>query len=66
MIAAIADLYTITPANVAASNTFTITINNKSVTFTATLTTVASVCTGLVALCKAAAAPPERPGARRP
>lgn len=51
---AIAQVNTVTPANVLATNTFTITINNKSVTFTATLTTVAHVTAGLVVLCDAA------------
>jgi len=41
---------TITPANVAVGNTFTVTINGKSYTFTATAGTVANVTAGLQAL----------------
>lgn len=45
-----AQLNTITPANVGIGNTFTITINGKSYTFTATAGTVANVTAGLKAL----------------
>jgi hypothetical protein len=56
---AVQDIWTITPASVGIGNTFSITINNKTVTFTATANTVANVTAGLVALCQAANAPPE-------
>lgn len=44
----VAQINTVTPGGtIAATDTFTITINNKSITFTATTTTVAHVVTGL-------------------
>jgi hypothetical protein len=45
-----AQLNTVTPASVGVGNTFTLTINSKTATFTATDTTVATVTAGLVAL----------------
>ena len=55
-------LNTITPANVNIGNTFTVTINGKSITFTATAATVANVTAGLVALLQASTAPAEFQG----
>lgn len=55
----VAQVNAITPANVGVGNTFTVTINSKSLTFTATAGTVANVTAGLVALCGASTAPPE-------
>jgi hypothetical protein len=46
---AVAQIDTLTPAGVSVGSTFTVTINNKSVTFTATAATVANVTAGLVA-----------------
>ena len=54
---AVAQLNTITPANVAIGNTFTVTINGKSITFTATVGTVANVTAGLSALLAASTIP---------
>jgi len=54
---AVAQIDTFTPANVEALDTFTITINNKAITFTAADTLVASVCTGIVALLNASTIP---------
>lgn len=48
-----AQVNTITPANVNIGNTFTVTINSKAYTFTATAATVANVTAGLVALLQA-------------
>lgn len=48
-----AQVNTITPANVGVGNTFTVTINSKSYTFTATAGTVANVTAGLAALLQA-------------
>ena len=53
----IAQINTITPASVAIGNTFTVTINGKSITFTATATTVANVTAGLAALLAASTIP---------
>jgi hypothetical protein len=55
----VAQVNTITPANVGVGNTFTITINGKAITFTATAATVANVTAGLVTLLSASTAPPE-------
>ena len=52
-----AQVNTITPASVTVGNTFSVTINLKSITFTATGTTVAGVVTGLVALLEASEEP---------
>lgn len=49
----IAQVNTITPANVNIGNTFTITINGKNVTVTATAATVANVTALLAAACEA-------------
>ncbi len=49
---------TYTPANVGVGNTFTLTCNSKTVTFTATATTVANVTAGIVALLNSTTAPP--------
>lgn len=48
-----AQINTITPANVGIGNTFTVTINAKAITFTATAGTVANVTAGLTALLRA-------------
>lgn len=45
-----AQVNTITPASVTIGNTFSVTINGKSITYTATAATVANVTAGLVAL----------------
>src|ERR1700677_3805662 len=45
--AAVAQVDVITPASVAAGNTFSITINSKTVSYTTAAGTVADVCTGL-------------------
>jgi hypothetical protein len=50
---AVAQVDTLTPANVGVGNTFTATINGKSITFTATANTVANVTAGLTALLSA-------------
>lgn len=55
--AARAQVNTITPANVNIGNTFTVTINSKAITFTATAATVANVTAGLVALLQASTIP---------
>lgn len=47
--AVVRQLNTITPGSVDIGDTFTVTINNKSVTFTATAATVANVTAGLTA-----------------
>ena len=57
--AAVSQVNTITPANVNIGNTFTVTINLKEITFTATAATVANVTAGLVALLTASTVPPE-------
>lgn len=46
----VAQVNTVTPANVNIGNTFTVTINGKAITFTATAGTVANVTAGLYAL----------------
>lgn len=51
-----AQVDSVTPANVNIGNTFTVTVNNKEVTFTATAATVANVTAGLSAAITAAAA----------
>lgn len=51
--AAVAQVNTVTPANVLTTNTFTVTINGKSVTFTSSSNTVAHVTAGLTALLQA-------------
>ena len=56
--AAVAQVTTLTPANVEVGDTFTVTINNKSITVTATDTTVANV-TGLMAAAWNASTVPE-------
>jgi len=53
----VAQVNTITPANVGIGNTFTVTINGKDITFTATAGTVANVTAGLVALLNASLTP---------
>lgn len=54
---AVAQVDTLTPADVGVGNTFTVTINGKSITFTATAGTVANVTAGLVALLSASDIP---------
>lgn len=54
---AVAQVNTITPASVAIGNTFSVSINGKTITFTATATTVSSVTAGLVALLSASTIP---------
>src|SRR4051812_8792094 len=56
---------TVTPANVAIGNVFTVTVNSKTYSFTATANTVANVVTGLYTLLSAATAGDvsETPGA---
>lgn len=56
----VAEVDTFTPANVASTNTFTLTCNGKTVTFTSAGSTVAAVTAGLLALLNAtgASAPP--------
>ena len=49
----VAQVNTVTPAAVDIADTFTVTINGKAVTFTATAATVANVTAGLVALLQA-------------
>lgn len=53
----VAQVNTITPANVGIGNTFTVTINGKDITFTATAATVANVTAALVALLNASLVP---------
>lgn len=53
----VAQINTITPASVTIGNTFSVTINGKSITFTATAATVANVTAGLVALLNASVIP---------
>jgi hypothetical protein len=48
----VAQVNTVTPANVNIGNTFTVTCNGKSITYTATAATVANVTAGLVAKIK--------------
>ncbi len=55
---AVAQINTVTPANVGIGNTFTVTINGKAITVTATATTVANV-TALLAAAIAATTIPE-------
>lgn len=47
---AVAQVNTVTPANVGIGNTFTVTCNGKTMTYTAVDTVVATVVTGIVAL----------------
>jgi hypothetical protein len=54
---AAAQLNTVTPANVLVGNVFTLTINGKSISFTATAATVANVTAGLAALVAASTIP---------
>jgi hypothetical protein len=54
---ATAQVNTITPANVGIGNVFTVTINGKSVSFTATAATVANVTAGLAAALEASTEP---------
>lgn len=54
---AVAQVNTITPASVGIGNTFTITVNGKSITYTAAAATVADVTAGLVALLSASTIP---------
>lgn len=51
-----AQVNTVTPANVAIGNVFTVTVNSKAYSFTATAGTVANVTAGLYALLAAATA----------
>jgi len=53
----VAQVNNITPASVGIGNTFSVVINGKTVTFTATATTVANVTAGLKALLSAATEP---------
>jgi hypothetical protein len=55
--AAVAQVDTVTPANVEVGDIFTITINGKSVSFTATEATVSNVTAGIVALFNASEEP---------
>src|SRR5690242_20859660 len=48
--AAVAQVNTITPANVNIGNVFSVTINGKPIAYTAQAATVADVCNGLLAL----------------
>lgn len=54
----VAQINTITPGTVLIGSTFTITINGKNVTYTATVATVANVTAGLVALLNSVTSPP--------
>jgi hypothetical protein len=54
---AVAQVNTVTPASVTIGNVFTLTINGKAVTFTATAATVANVTAGLVAAVTASTIP---------
>lgn len=54
---AVAQINTVTPANVNIGNTFSVTINGKTITFTATVATVANVTAGLYALLYASTIP---------
>ena len=54
---AVPQLNTITPGSVDIGDTFTVTINLKAITFTATAATVANVTAGLVALLEASDEP---------
>lgn len=47
---AVAQVSTVTPANIEVGDAFYVTINGKSITFTATAATAANVCDGLAAL----------------
>lgn len=53
----VAQVNTITPANVNIGNTFTVTINGKDITYTAAAATVADVTAGLTALLNASTVP---------
>jgi len=53
----VAQVNTVTPANVLVGNTFTLTCNGKTLVFTATAATVANVTAGLVALVAASEEP---------
>ena len=53
----VSQINTLTPAAVDIGDTFTVTINTKAITFTATVATVANVTAGLVALLQASAEP---------
>lgn len=55
--ASVAQVNAVTPANVGIGNTFTVTINGKSVTYTAAAATVADVTAGLVAALEASTEP---------
>src|SRR5215831_18380092 len=55
--AKVAQVNTVTPANVAVNNTFSLTINGKSLTYTATTTNVSEITAGLVALVRATTIP---------
>lgn len=50
---AVAQVNTVTPANVGIGNTFTVSINSKTVTYTAAAATVADVVNGMLALLQA-------------
>ncbi len=54
---AVAQINTITPASVTVGNIFTVTMNSKTVDYTATDTTVADVTAGIVALLNASTIP---------
>lgn len=56
-VGAVAQVDTLTPASVSIGSTFTVTINTRSVTFTATAATVANVTAGLVAALTASTYP---------
>lgn len=53
----VAQVNTITPAGVSVGNTFTVTINSKSISYTAAAATAADVCNGLQALLAASTIP---------
>jgi trimeric autotransporter adhesin len=53
----VAQVNTITPANVLTTNTFSVTINEKTITFTSSSNTVAHVTAGLTALLQASTIP---------
>lgn len=55
----VAQVDTLTPASVSVGSTFTLTINQRAVTYTAAAATVADVTAGLVAAVQAAAGYPE-------
>lgn len=56
-VGAVAQVDTLTPASVSVGSTFTVTINEKGVTFTATAATVANVTAGLAAALSASPYP---------